>query len=259
MRELHALRDDGVLRMREIDPCRHPQHHQHETIQRRPHDRCLPIYARSVALVDHRTLASSLRARHDRSERVPEPLGAVRGSQASLGDREAPAHEPTPRLAGSLHDPVARSGLKTDAASDQRGRTDRKSHSCARPTASSCSAATLPLGLGSARSTQTLVHALHEFHRVGVDVISSQEHIDTTASPGEMLCTVMASLAQFERALISERVKAGMARARAQDQRISRTPDAPRGPRAYCGPLSAGGLDPSDKPAAEHCVEHSVE
>jgi hypothetical protein len=132
-------------------------------------------------------------------------------------------------------------------------------YACARPTASSCSAATLPLGLGSARSTQTLVHALHEFHRVGVDVISSQEHIDTTASPGEMLCTVMASLAQFERALISERVKAGMARARAQDQRISRTPDAPRGPRAYCGPLSAGGLDPSDKPAAEHCVEHSVE
>jgi DNA invertase Pin-like site-specific DNA recombinase len=36
--------------------------------------------------------------------------------------------------------------------------------------------------------------------------------------------TVMASLAQFERALISERVKAGMARAKAQGKRISRAP-----------------------------------
>ena len=35
---------------------------------------------------------------------------------------------------------------------------------------------------------------------------------------------VMASLAQFERALISERVKAGMARARVQGKRISRAP-----------------------------------
>src|SRR5262249_16251505 len=36
----------------------------------------------------------------------------------------------------------------------------------------------------------------------------------------------MASLAQFERALISERVKAGMARAKAQGKRISRAPIA---------------------------------
>jgi DNA invertase Pin-like site-specific DNA recombinase len=37
-----------------------------------------------------------------------------------------------------------------------------------------------------------------------------------------LIFTVMASLAQFERALISERVKAGMARAKAQGKRISR-------------------------------------
>src|SRR5207249_10794040 len=41
---------------------------------------------------------------------------------------------------------------------------------------------------------------------------------------GEMIFTVMASLAQFESALISARVKAGMARARAQGKRISRAP-----------------------------------
>ena len=42
-----------------------------------------------------------------------------------------------------------------------------------------------------------------------------------------MIFTVMASLAQFESALISSRVKAGMARARAQGQRISRAPLPP--------------------------------
>ena len=41
-----------------------------------------------------------------------------------------------------------------------------------------------------------------------------------------MIFTVMASLAQFESTLISERVKAGMARAKAQGKRISRAPIA---------------------------------
>src|SRR5439155_2688329 len=38
-----------------------------------------------------------------------------------------------------------------------------------------------------ARSTQALVQALHEFHRLGVDFISHQENIDTTAIPAEGL------------------------------------------------------------------------
>ncbi len=75
-------------------------------------------------------------------------------------------------------------------------------------------------------STQALVQALKEFQSLGVDFISYQENIDTTTSQGEMIFTVMASLAQFESALISERVKAGMARAKAQGKRISRSPIA---------------------------------
>src|SRR5216683_4826763 len=75
-----------------------------------------------------------------------------------------------------------------------------------------------------ARSTQALVQALQEFQRLRVDFISYQENIDTTTPQGEMIFTVMASLAQFESALISARVKAGMARARAQGKRISRAP-----------------------------------
>jgi DNA invertase Pin-like site-specific DNA recombinase len=75
-----------------------------------------------------------------------------------------------------------------------------------------------------ARSTQALVHALKEFHSLGVDFISYQENIDTTTPQGELIFTVMASIAQFESALMSERVKAGMARAKAQGKRISRAP-----------------------------------
>ena len=77
-----------------------------------------------------------------------------------------------------------------------------------------------------ARSTQALVNALKEFQHLGMDFISYQENIDTTTPQGELIFTVMASLAQFESALISERVKAGMARAKAQGRRISRAPIA---------------------------------
>lgn len=75
-----------------------------------------------------------------------------------------------------------------------------------------------------ARSTQALINAMKEFHALHVDFISYQENIDTTTPQGEMIFNVMASMAQFESSLISERVKAGMARAKAQGKCISRPP-----------------------------------
>ena len=77
-----------------------------------------------------------------------------------------------------------------------------------------------------ARSTQALVNALKEFQSLGIDFISYQENIDTTTPTGELIFHVMASLAQFESSLISQRVKAGMARAKAQGKHISRPPIA---------------------------------
>ncbi len=73
-----------------------------------------------------------------------------------------------------------------------------------------------------ARSTQALVNAMKEFQSMGIDFISFQENIDTTTPTGELIFHVMASLAQFESSLISQRVKAGMARAKAQGKQISR-------------------------------------
>lgn len=75
-----------------------------------------------------------------------------------------------------------------------------------------------------ARSTQALVNALTEFKALGVDFISYQENVDTTTPQGELVFGLMASLAQFESALIGERVRAGMQRARAQGKLVSRPP-----------------------------------
>ena len=75
-----------------------------------------------------------------------------------------------------------------------------------------------------ARSTKALVNALAEFRARGVAFISYQENVDTTTPQGELVFGMMANLAQFESALIGERVKAGMARARAQGKRTSRPP-----------------------------------
>ena len=92
-----------------------------------------------------------------------------------------------------------------------------------------------------ARSTQALVNALKEFQSLGVDFISFQENIDTTTPQGEMVFTVMASLAQFESALISERVKAGMARAKTQGKRVSR-PTIPEEVQQQIAKLHARGV-----------------
>ncbi len=67
-----------------------------------------------------------------------------------------------------------------------------------------------------ARSTHALVNALNEFNALGVDFISLQEGTDTTTPQGKLVFAIMAGLAEFESSLISERVKAGMERAKAQ-------------------------------------------
>ncbi len=79
-----------------------------------------------------------------------------------------------------------------------------------------------------ARSTHALINALTEFHALGVDFISLQEGTDTTTAQGKLVFTIMAGLAEFESALISERVIAGMERARADGKHIGRPPLDPK-------------------------------
>jgi DNA invertase Pin-like site-specific DNA recombinase len=67
-----------------------------------------------------------------------------------------------------------------------------------------------------ARSLANLVNSLEELRGLGVDFASYQENIDTTTAQGKMLFGIFASIAEFERSLIVERVKAGLRRAKAQ-------------------------------------------
>ena len=75
-----------------------------------------------------------------------------------------------------------------------------------------------------ARSTRELVTQLEEFLSLGVDFVSLSEGTDTTTPQGKLVFTIMAGLAEFESSLIGERVRAGMARAKAEGRRISRPP-----------------------------------
>jgi DNA invertase Pin-like site-specific DNA recombinase len=86
-----------------------------------------------------------------------------------------------------------------------------------------------------------LVNALGEFKARGVAFISYQENVDTTTPQGELVFGMMANLAQFESALIGERVKAGMARAKAQGKRTSRPP-IPEATRRRIAELHARGM-----------------
>src|SRR6266540_4430995 len=73
-----------------------------------------------------------------------------------------------------------------------------------------------------ARSTKQLIDALKEFRHLGVDFISITEQIDTSSPMGKAMFTVISAIAEFERSLISERVRAGIAKARANGKRHGR-------------------------------------
>jgi DNA invertase Pin-like site-specific DNA recombinase len=72
------------------------------------------------------------------------------------------------------------------------------------------------------RSLTHLVRALEEFQHLGVSFISLREQLDLGSPTGRVMFAVIAAMAEFERALIVERVHAGLRRARAQGKRIGR-------------------------------------
>jgi DNA invertase Pin-like site-specific DNA recombinase len=75
-----------------------------------------------------------------------------------------------------------------------------------------------------ARSTKQLIDALEDFGNLNVDFVSYTENIDTTGSMGKLVFTIFAGLAEFERSLIVQRVRAGLERARAEGTRLGRPP-----------------------------------
>ena len=67
-----------------------------------------------------------------------------------------------------------------------------------------------------ARSTQHLLSALEEFRVLGVSFVSIREQVDTTTPAGKVLFTLIAAISEFERTLIVERVRAGVANAKSK-------------------------------------------
>jgi DNA invertase Pin-like site-specific DNA recombinase len=72
------------------------------------------------------------------------------------------------------------------------------------------------------RSLQDLVGFLAELHAKGVDLYLHQQGIDTSTPAGKAMFQMMGVFAEFERAMIVERVKAGLTRARAEGKRLGR-------------------------------------
>ena len=72
------------------------------------------------------------------------------------------------------------------------------------------------------RSLQDLVGFLQELHGAGVDLYLHQQALDTTTPSGKAMFQMMGVFAEFERSMISERVKAGLARTKAKGTRLGR-------------------------------------
>src|SRR5262249_23319868 len=72
------------------------------------------------------------------------------------------------------------------------------------------------------RSLQDLVGFLGEIHALGIDLFLHQQGLDTTTPAGKAMFQMMGVFAEFERAMIQERVRAGLRRAVDEGTRLGR-------------------------------------
>jgi DNA invertase Pin-like site-specific DNA recombinase len=75
-----------------------------------------------------------------------------------------------------------------------------------------------------ARSTRHFLDVLDDLNRIGVEFVSFREQIDTGGPLGRAIVVIIGAIAELERNLIIERVRAGMRRARLEGQHIGRNP-----------------------------------
>src|SRR5579862_2569140 len=73
-----------------------------------------------------------------------------------------------------------------------------------------------------ARSVSHLLRALETFQALGIEFVSLTEGVDTSAPAGKMIFTVLGAVAELERSLICESVRAGLRNARAKGKRLGR-------------------------------------
>ena len=73
-----------------------------------------------------------------------------------------------------------------------------------------------------ARSVSHLLRALETFNALGISFVSLSESLDTSTPAGKMVFTVLGAVAELERSLIAERVRAGLRNARAKGKTLGR-------------------------------------
>jgi DNA invertase Pin-like site-specific DNA recombinase len=73
-----------------------------------------------------------------------------------------------------------------------------------------------------ARSVSHLLRALETFKTQGIDFVSYSEQMDTSTPAGKMVFTVLGAVAELERSLIVEKVRAGLRNARAKGKSLGR-------------------------------------
>jgi DNA invertase Pin-like site-specific DNA recombinase len=75
-----------------------------------------------------------------------------------------------------------------------------------------------------ARSTKHFLQVLDELNDLGIQFLSQRESIDTDGALGRAIVVIISAIAELERSLIVERVRAGMRRAKLEGRRIGRAP-----------------------------------
>ena len=78
------------------------------------------------------------------------------------------------------------------------------------------------------RSLKDLISFLEDLHSAGVDLFLHQQALDTTTPSGKAMFQMMSVFSEFERSMISERVKAGLARTKANGTRLGRPMTSPK-------------------------------
>jgi DNA invertase Pin-like site-specific DNA recombinase len=72
------------------------------------------------------------------------------------------------------------------------------------------------------RSLRHLVNALADLESLGISLISLKDNLDLTTPSGRLMFQIIGAMAEFERALIQERVRAGVRNARAKGRKLGR-------------------------------------
>jgi DNA invertase Pin-like site-specific DNA recombinase len=88
------------------------------------------------------------------------------------------------------------------------------------------------------RSLQDLIGFLSDLHSLGIDLFLHQQGLDTTTPSGKAMFQMLGVFAEFERAMIAERVRAGLARARADGKQLGRPKTAAKTERAIRAALA---------------------